>query len=57
MRDVGMKVTPGSGAAAAQEYWRSTAAELPKRELPPRAPDAQASAPAGREKATAGAGR
>ena len=25
MRDVGMKITPGSGVAAAQEYWRSTA--------------------------------
>jgi alanine-glyoxylate transaminase / serine-glyoxylate transaminase / serine-pyruvate transaminase len=58
MRDVGMKVTPGSGAAAAQEYWRSTAPELSKRELPPRAPDAQPSAPAAsREKATAGAAR
>jgi alanine-glyoxylate transaminase/serine-glyoxylate transaminase/serine-pyruvate transaminase len=58
MRDVGMKVTPGSGPAAAQEYWRSTAPELSKRELPPRAPDAQPSAPAAsREKATAGAAR
>jgi hypothetical protein len=53
-----MKITPGSGAAAAQEYWRSTAPELSKRELPPRAPDAQPSAPAAsREKATAGAAR
>jgi alanine-glyoxylate transaminase/serine-glyoxylate transaminase/serine-pyruvate transaminase len=58
MRDVGMKVTPGSGVAAAQEYWRSTAAPLPKRDLPPRAPDAQpAPSPANREKATAGARR
>jgi hypothetical protein len=58
MRDVGMKVTPGSGVAAAQEYWRSTAKPLEKRELPPRAPDAQppAAAPA-KEKATAGATR
>ncbi len=55
MRDVGVKVTPGSGVAAASEYWRSTAAPLTKRELPPRAPDATA-APA-KEKATAGAGR
>jgi len=29
MRDVGIMVTPGSGAAAAGEYWRSTAAPLP----------------------------
>jgi alanine-glyoxylate transaminase/serine-glyoxylate transaminase/serine-pyruvate transaminase len=58
MRDVGMKVTPGSGVAAAQEYWRSTAKPLEKRELPPRAPDAQpqSAAPA-KEKATAGAAR
>jgi hypothetical protein len=43
--------------AAAQEYWRSTAKPLDKRDLPPRAPDAQpASAPA-KEKATAGATR
>ena len=56
MRDVGMKVTAGSGVAAAQEYWRSTAAPLPKRDLPPRAPDAQPSpASAGKAKATAGA--
>ena len=55
MRDVGMKVTPGSGVAAAQEYWRGTAQPLAKRDLPPRAPDAQpAAAPA---KATAGATR
>ncbi len=58
MRDVGVKVTPGSGVAAAEEYWRSTAAALPKRELPPRAPDAQPGATApSREKATAGAAR
>ena len=58
MRDVGMKVTPGSGIAAAQEHWRSTAPALSKRELPPRAPDAQPSAAApSREKAVAGAGR
>jgi alanine-glyoxylate transaminase/serine-glyoxylate transaminase/serine-pyruvate transaminase len=41
MRDVGIKIQPGSGVAAAEEYWRSTAAPLEKRELPPRAPDAQ----------------
>jgi alanine-glyoxylate transaminase / serine-glyoxylate transaminase / serine-pyruvate transaminase len=58
MRDVGMKVTPGSGVAAAQEYWRSTAPPLAKRDLPPRAPDAQpAPAPASKEKAIAGARR
>ena len=57
MRDVGMKITPGSGVAAAEEYWRSTAAPLGRRELPPRAPDAQPAAPAAKEKATAGAGR
>jgi len=28
MRDVGIKVTAGSGPAAAEEYWRSTAAPL-----------------------------
>jgi alanine-glyoxylate transaminase/serine-glyoxylate transaminase/serine-pyruvate transaminase len=57
MRDAGVKVTPGSGVAAAQEYWRSTAPALSKRELPPRAPDAQPGAAPSREKATAGAGR
>src|ERR1044071_4058071 len=55
MRDAGIKVTPGSGVAAAQEYWRSTAAPLSKRDLPPRAPDAQPAEPAPR--ATAGAAR
>ena len=58
MRDVGIKVTPGSGVAAAGEYWRTTAAPLPKRELPPRAPDAPpAPASGAKEKVTAGAGR
>jgi alanine-glyoxylate transaminase/serine-glyoxylate transaminase/serine-pyruvate transaminase len=56
MRDVGIKVALGSGVAAAQEYWRSTAAPLSKRELPARAPDAQPSAPVSK-KATAGAAR
>jgi alanine-glyoxylate transaminase / serine-glyoxylate transaminase / serine-pyruvate transaminase len=56
MRDVGIKVALGSGVAAAQEYWRSTAAPLPKRELPARAPDAQPSASVSK-KATAGATR
>ena len=57
MRDVGMKITPGSGVGAASEFWRSNAPPLPKRDLPPRAPDAQPAAPAGKEKATAGAAR
>jgi len=57
MRDAGVKVTPGSGVAAAEEYWRGTAKPLPRRDLPPRAPDAQPAAPAPKEKATAGAGR
>jgi hypothetical protein len=58
MRDVGMKLTPGSGVAAAAEYWRSTASQLAKRELPPRAPDAQPAPGSGtKAKATAGAGR
>jgi alanine-glyoxylate transaminase / serine-glyoxylate transaminase / serine-pyruvate transaminase len=56
MRDVGIKVTSGSGVGAAEEYWRSTAAPLPKRELPPRAPDSQP-APAAAKKTTVGAGR
>ena len=57
MRDAGVKVTPGSGVGAAEEYWRGTAKSLTRRDLPPRAPDAQPAAPAPKEKATAGAGR
>jgi len=57
MRDVGIKITPGSGVGAAEEYWRSTVKPLEKRELPPRAPDTQPAAPAAKEKATAAAGR
>jgi alanine-glyoxylate transaminase/serine-glyoxylate transaminase/serine-pyruvate transaminase len=57
MRDVGVNLTPGSGVAAAAEYWRSTAAPLTQRDLPPRAPDAQPVAAAPKEKATAGAAR
>ncbi len=57
MRDVGIKVTPGSGVAAAQEYWRSTAAPLSKRELPPRAAETQPGSPAAKGKATVGAAR
>jgi alanine-glyoxylate transaminase / serine-glyoxylate transaminase / serine-pyruvate transaminase len=57
MRDAGVKVTPGSGVAAAEEYWRGTAKPLPKRDLPPRAPDTQPAAAASKTKATAGAAR
>ena len=32
MRDVGIMVTPGSGVAAAEEYWRSTATPLPAKQ-------------------------
>jgi alanine-glyoxylate transaminase/serine-glyoxylate transaminase/serine-pyruvate transaminase len=53
MRDVGIKITPGSGVAAAEEYWRSTATPLDKRDLPPRAPDAQPAEPAARAAAAA----
>jgi alanine-glyoxylate transaminase/serine-glyoxylate transaminase/serine-pyruvate transaminase len=57
MRDAGIKITPGSGVAAAEESWRGTAKPLSKRDLPPRAPDAQPAALAAKEKATAGAAR
>jgi alanine-glyoxylate transaminase/serine-glyoxylate transaminase/serine-pyruvate transaminase len=53
MRDVGMKITPGSGVAAAEEYWRSTATPLDKRDLPSRAPDAQQAESAPRAAAAA----
>jgi alanine-glyoxylate transaminase/serine-glyoxylate transaminase/serine-pyruvate transaminase len=53
MRDVGIKITPGSGVAAAEEYWRSTAAPLEKRDLPARAPDSQPTEPAPRPAAAA----
>jgi alanine-glyoxylate transaminase/serine-glyoxylate transaminase/serine-pyruvate transaminase len=54
MRDVGIQVTPGSGVAAAGEYWRKTAAPLAARPAAPAAPDA--ARPAGKAaKATAGA--
>ncbi len=55
MRDAGMKVTPGSGVAAAQEFWRSSAKPLEKRDLPPRAPDAPPAAAPAKEKSAAGA--
>ncbi|HUL49009.1 MAG TPA: aminotransferase class V-fold PLP-dependent enzyme [Gemmatimonadales bacterium] len=41
MRDVGIQVTPGSGVAAAQEYWRSTAAPLSSRPTATQSPDTQ----------------
>jgi alanine-glyoxylate transaminase/serine-glyoxylate transaminase/serine-pyruvate transaminase len=53
MRDAGIKIQPGSGVGAAEEYWRETAAPLAKRDLPPRAPDAQPAAPAARPAAAA----
>jgi alanine-glyoxylate transaminase / serine-glyoxylate transaminase / serine-pyruvate transaminase len=53
MRDVGIKIQPGSGVGAAEEYWRSTAGPLEKRELPPRAPDAQPAEAAPRAAAAA----
>jgi alanine-glyoxylate transaminase/serine-glyoxylate transaminase/serine-pyruvate transaminase len=57
MRDVGIKLTSGSGVGAAEDYWRSTAKPIEKRELPPRAPEPQPAASAAKEKATAGAAR
>jgi alanine-glyoxylate transaminase/serine-glyoxylate transaminase/serine-pyruvate transaminase len=39
MRDVGIQVTPGSGVAAAAEYYRATAAPLPPRPAPPQPAD------------------
>jgi alanine-glyoxylate transaminase/serine-glyoxylate transaminase/serine-pyruvate transaminase len=47
MRDVGMSITPGSGVAAAAEYYRSTAAPLPAKSAPV-SPDAKVLATAGR---------
>ncbi len=40
LRDVGIAVTPGSGVAAAAEYYRSTAAPLAARGAAPQTPDA-----------------
>lgn len=48
MRDAGVKIEPGSGVAAAEEYWRRTAPKLEQRELPARAPEPQAAAPKAR---------
>src|SRR3989449_7219347 len=41
MRDVGIKVTAGTGVAAAAEYWCRAAAPLPARAAAPVSPDAQ----------------
>jgi alanine-glyoxylate transaminase/serine-glyoxylate transaminase/serine-pyruvate transaminase len=56
MRDVGIEIELGTGVGAAQEYWRSTAPALSKRELPPRAPETQTQSTVSK-KATAGAAR
>jgi alanine-glyoxylate transaminase / serine-glyoxylate transaminase / serine-pyruvate transaminase len=56
MRDVGIRIELGRGVAAAQEFWRSTAQPLDRRELPPRATEAQPAAPVSK-KATAAASR
>ncbi len=44
MRDIGIQVEPGSGVAAAAEYYRRTAAPLAAREAAPVSPDAQTAA-------------
>jgi alanine-glyoxylate transaminase/serine-glyoxylate transaminase/serine-pyruvate transaminase len=41
MRDVGIQVTPGSGVAAAEEYYRKTAKPLEKPAARALSPDAQ----------------
>jgi alanine-glyoxylate transaminase/serine-glyoxylate transaminase/serine-pyruvate transaminase len=41
MRDVGIRVTPGSGVAAAAEYYRSSAKPLEKKPAAALSPDAQ----------------
>ena len=51
MCDVGIQVTPGSGVAAAGEYWRSTAAPLPGRAAAG-SPDAQGAKSAADAKGT-----
>jgi len=55
MRDVGIKLQPGSGVGAAEEYWRSTAKPLEKRDMPPRAPDTPPAEAAPRPAAAAAA--
>lgn len=54
MRDVGIDITPGSGVAAATEYWRTTAAALPGRPVVP-LKDAPARGAEGRPAAAAAA--
>jgi hypothetical protein len=46
MRDVGLKITPGAGVAAAAEHYRSSATPLPPRAAAAPTPDA-AQQPAG----------
>jgi alanine-glyoxylate transaminase / serine-glyoxylate transaminase / serine-pyruvate transaminase len=41
MRDVGIKVTPGSGVAAAAEFYRASAKQLEKKPTATLSPDAQ----------------
>jgi hypothetical protein len=41
MRDVGIKVTPGSGVAAAAEFYRASAKQLEKKPTAMLSPDAQ----------------
>jgi len=45
MRDVGIKVEPGTGVAAAAEHYRATAAPLAPRAAAPLSPDAQQQVP------------
>lgn len=48
MHDVGIKVKLGSGVAAAQEYWLSTATPLPPKAVPPAAETLAPKEPAAR---------
>lgn len=54
MRDVGIKITPGAGVAAAAEHYRSTAAPLAQRAAAPPSPDAQQSITGSKPAGTAG---
>ena len=54
MRDVGIMIEPGSGVAAAGEYWRSTAAPLPGKN-PAASPDAAKAAESKTARARVGA--
>lgn len=48
LRDAGVQVTPGSGVAAAEEHFRSTAAPLPPRAAAPQSPEVPPLPPGGR---------